>query len=132
MLLDGTGGTPVTASLFSAFNYFGDPTTNKHFKLVRPIFQASVPPGYLLRISTDYDVTPTPGNPPSGGESAGDYFWDAALWDGAFWSSSSAIYRPWTGVLGMGFCAAVQVKITSEAAVNLTAFEVAFEPGSGI
>jgi len=131
-LLDGTPGAEITCYAFTAYNYFGDPTTNKHFKLVRPIFQGTTPPGYLLKLNMDYDLASLPGNPPSPEQGSGDAFWDAALWDNAFWRSSGTVYRPWVGVTGLGFCAALLIKVISSETSSFTAIETVYEAGSAI
>lgn len=127
--LDGSGGNPIQASLFSAYNYLGDNTTNKHFKLIRPIFQSSQPPSYLVRINTDYDTTSLAGNPVAPGGTAEDPIWDTSLWDQAVWSSEGTVYRPWVGLVGIGFCAAVLIKIAGVDFTTLAAMEVVYEPG---
>jgi hypothetical protein len=131
---DGTGGEEIICSMFSAYNYFGDPTTNKHYKLVRPIFQAVTPPGYKLRLNVDYDLTALGGNPPVPGPEGDQYLWNAinSLWDQAFWASQGTTYFPWTGVTGLGFCAALLMKVNSSETANFAAMEVVFEAGGSI
>lgn len=134
VLLDNTGGEEVVCYVFSAYNYFGDPTTNKHFKMVRPIFQAVNPPGYILRLNMDYDIAALGGNPPAPGAGGLEYLWNAAdsLWDQAFWASAGTVYHPWTGVVGMGFCAALLMKVIASETSNFAAVETVFEVGRGI
>ena len=134
VLLDGSGGTDVVCSMFSAYNYFGDPTSNKHYKLVRPIFQAPTPPGYKLQLNVDFDVRTLAGNPPAAGPASLQYFWDnpASVWDQAFWASSGTVYFPWTGVTGLGFCAALLLKVVATEATSLAAVETVFEVGNAI
>lgn len=132
--LDGTGGDEIICSMFSAYNYFGDPTTNKHFKLVRPIFQALKPPGYKLRLNVDYDIAALGGNPPAPGPEGLQYLWNAqnSLWNQAFWASQGTNYHPWTGVTGLGFCAALLMKVNASETANFAALEVVFEAGGSI
>lgn len=134
VLRDGTGGEEIICSMFSAYNYFGDPTTNKHFKLVRPIFQAVTPPGYKLRLNVDYDITALGGNPPAPGPEGDKYLWNAvnSIWNQAFWASQGTNYHPWTGVVGLGFCAALLMKVNASETANFAALEVVFEAGTGI
>jgi len=133
--LDGTGGEEIICNLFSAYNYFGDPTANKHFKLVRPIFQATTPPGYKLKLNVDYDLTALAGSPPASGPQALEYLWDAtnSVWGQAFWSTEfGTTYHPWTGVVGLGFCAALLLAVNSSETSNFAALEVVFESGLAI
>jgi hypothetical protein len=128
----GSGGVPVQASLFSAFNYFGDPTTLKSFKMIRPLFQSSANISFLVGLNTDFDETPlagTPDNPWTDNQSA---VWDTSEWDGANWGSAANNLRPWCGVSGLGFCAAVLLKVAADTTISLSAFQVVYEEGSSI
>lgn len=130
--LNGTGGETVICSYFSAYNYFGDPTTLKHFKLVRPVFQTDQPPAYRLRLNMDFDISALPGNPAPPGPEADNPIWDVSIWDQAFWSSSLTVFRPWVGVEGLGFCAATLMKVASNDITALVAMEYVFESGGAI
>lgn len=134
VLLDGTGGDDVVCSMFTAYNYYGEQGSNKHFKLVRPIFQAPTPPGYKLQLNVDYDVRTLAGNPPAAGTAGLEYFWDApsSTWDNAFWASAGTVYFPWTGVTGLGFCAALLMKVVATEATSFVAYETVFENGGAI
>jgi len=133
--LDGSGGEEIICNMFSAYNYFGDPTTNKHFKLARPVFQASTPPGFKLKLNVDYDVSALAGNPPAPGPASNAYLWDAvnSIWDQAFWASEfGTAYHPWTGVTGLGFCAATLISVNASETASFMACEIVFEPGLAI
>lgn len=130
--LDGTGGNPVLCSLFTAYNYMGDPTTIKHWKLVRPIFQTDQPPSYRLTLNMDFDFSSLPGNPAPPGPELDNPLWDVAIWDNAFWSSALTVFRPWVGVAGIGFCCALLLKLASTDATALVAVEYVYERGGAI
>lgn len=130
--LDSTGGVPVICSFFSAYNYMGDPTSIKHWKLVRPIFQTDQPPSYRLTINTDYDIASLPGNPAPPADPQTNPLWDVAIWDNSFWSSALTVYRPWVGVAGIGFCCALLMKIASNDRVSMAAVEYVYEKGGAI
>lgn len=132
VLLDGTGGVAVQSAMFSAFNYLGDPTTNKHFKLIRPMFQTSTPPSYLARLNVDYDLSSLVGVPTVPGESSISAIWDADLWDNCFWSGVSTVYSPWLSVNGLGFCAALLLGLTTTNETYLAAVEIVYEPGGAV
>lgn len=129
VLYDGTGGTPIVATMFTAYNYFDDNTTNKHYKLVRPVFQSSKAQSFILKLNTDYALSEIYTDPPplTGNDTAD--LWDQSLWDQAVWSQERTTYKPWMSVTGLGFCAAILVKMTLREEVNLVAFEVVYEPG---
>jgi len=130
--LDGSDGKPVICSLFSAYSYMGDPTSLKHWKLIRPIFQSDQPPSYLVKLNVDYDTAALSGNPQPPGAEQTDPIWDVAIWDQAFWSSSFTVYRPWIGVSAMGFACALLMKAATNDATTLVAIEYVYEPGGAI
>lgn len=127
---DGTGGVPIECEVFSAFSYMDDTTHLKHWKLVRPIFQASRAPHYLLRLNTDFNVLGLAGAPaPIPPELFGPSLWDEAIWDESTWVSRDAVFRPWVGVAAIGFCAALRMKVSTTTRVAFTAIEYVFETG---
>jgi hypothetical protein len=129
MKIDGTGGDPITCSLFSAYSYMESPTTLKHWKLIRPLFQALQPPNYRLTLNTDFDNSALAGNPAPPAEPQVEPLWDDAIWDQAFWSSALTTFRPWVGVSALGFCAALLLKVTVNEPTSLVAVEFVFEEG---
>lgn len=130
--LDGTGGIPITGTILTAFSYFGDPATLKHFKLVRPIVQAASNPRIRLSLAMDFQLDDlTTFNVPA--LSASELsLWDSAEWDRGVWGSARQIYRPWTGVTGLGFAAALRMDLTVIAPTSFVAYEVLFESGGAI
>lgn len=130
--IDGFGGIPITGTLLTAFSYLGDPTTLKHFKLVRPIVQAASNPRIRLSLSTDFQLDDLiTFNVPALTELELS-LWDRAEWDRGVWSSPRQIYRPWTGVTGLGFCAALRMDLTVIAPTSFVAYEVLYENGGAI
>ena len=129
---DGQGGSPVNSSLFSAYNYFDSPGVNKHFKLCRPIFQSASPVSFIVQLNMDYSLRQIPGNPlpPEGGGTR--YVWDDAIWDNAQWSQTQGVFRPWTGVTGIGFCAALLMKVQTSDFTSFPAIEFVYEEGGAI
>jgi hypothetical protein len=130
--IDGTGGDPVICSLFSAYSYMGDPTTLKHWKLIRPIFQSDQPPSYLVHLNTDFNIAALAGNPSPPAEEQTNPLWDSAIWDQAFWSSSFTVFLPWTGVSALGFCCALLMKVATNDLTTLVAIEYVYEKGGAI
>lgn len=130
--INGTGGLPVQCSLFSAYNYMDDPTSLKHWKLIRPIFQSDQPPSYLVRLNVDYDTASLPGNPAPPSDEQTNPLWDVALWDVAFWSSANTTFKPWTGVVGLGFCCALLMKAATNDLTTFVAVEFVYETGGVI
>jgi len=130
--LDGTGGSPINSLLWSAYNYFDDPTTLKHFKLIRPIMQSDNKIASIFTLVVDYDVEQQPGNPFSFESLFQTFLWDEALWDEALWTTVNYTYRPWMSAPGLGYCAGIQAKFLSRDVVRLVAMEFVYESGGAI
>jgi hypothetical protein len=127
--LDGTGGGAVSGEFLSAFSYLDDPTSLKHFKLVRPVMQATTQPDTRLSLALDFDTGDlnTYGTPT--GSVTQSYNWDSGIWDDAVWSNTSSIFRPWSSVTGIGYAAAVRFKVSNISSTSLAAMEVVYEKG---
>ena len=130
--LDGTGGAPITGTFLSAFSYFGDPTTLKHFKLVRPVVQSAIEPSLLVSMASDFQITDVSSFSAPTLSDATLALWDSATWDTSKWASSSQIFRPWTSVIGIGYSGALRMEITNITASSLIAWELVFETGGAI
>lgn len=127
---DGSGGEQIICKLFTAFSYMENPSNLKHWKLLRPMFQANSPPNYVLRINTDFSLFPlseVPA-PPQGGTV--ESLWDEALWDQATWSQADLVYRPWVGVGGVGYSVAVLLNVGITARTDLVAIDYVYEDGA--
>jgi len=127
--LDGSAGTPIIAAFQQAYNYFGQDTTSKHFKLVKAIFESAAPPSYILKISADF----SPGgvnslNPPPGVAGVNS-LWGTAIWDVSVWSADNAAFHEWVGVDGTGYCASLMIKTKTSVETRFVASHWAFEPG---
>lgn len=130
--LDGTGGEPVDCYLFSAYTYLGNPATLKHFKMVRPIFQATSEVYYRLILSIDYDINNRNNDIPAVVGSDSTDRWNTAIWDQAVWRAALSVSRNWITVTGVGMCAAVVMRVASDGPIYYTAIDWVYEPGSGV
>jgi hypothetical protein len=127
--LDGTGGSVVSGEFLSAFSYLGDPTSLKHFKMVRPVIQSLTAPAISVTINVDFDTADGAlFYVPSVGIGQTDN-WDAGIWDTAVWSNTNTVYRPWASVQGIGFSAALRVKLTNISTTTVASLEVVYETG---
>lgn len=129
VMLDGSGGTPIVAGFQQAYNYFGNPGANKHYKLVKPIFESTSQPSYLLTISCDYEpggmtLLGTPGITSSTASQ-----WDAAMWDEDVWSPSLSAWQEWVGVVGAGYAASLVVKTRTTVETRYVATQWVYEKG---
>lgn len=129
VLIDGTGGTAITAGFQQAYNYFGDETTNKHYKLIRPIFESTAFPPYLLTISADYAPggIESLGVPP--GSTTNGSAWDLGVWDESIWSAAPTAWQEWVGVVDIGYSASLIVKTKTTLDTSFVAAHWAFEKG---
>lgn len=133
VLYDGTGGDAIESGFMQAYTDFGNPSANKHFKLVRPIFAASVRPAYTLAANPDYGPQrlidlQTPG--PITTQLIN--VWDTALWDAATWSLGMTSFFEWVGVGGTGYASALLVKMNTSSDTEYMACNWAYEPGNAL
>lgn len=129
VMLDGSGGVPVIAGFQQAFNYFDQPSVNKHYKMVKPIFESTSQPSYLLTVATDFEpgglsLLGTPGITTSSASQ-----WDVAKWDEDLWSPSLSAWQEWVGVTGIGYSASLVVKTRSTVETRYVATHWVFEQG---
>mgnify|MGYP003439563970 FL=1 len=127
--IDGTGGTPISCSLMSAFSYFNSPTAIKHFKLVRPIVQTAVNPGIALGLAIDFSMTADGSGYSPGASAVSTSLWNSAIWDASQWAFTSGMYRPWTSVTGLGYAASLIMAVTTSVPCTIVASEFIFETG---
>jgi hypothetical protein len=128
------GTTPITATLQTAWNYFGKRGMRKKFNSVRMLITTdhAIEPGIGLNV--DYG-TGGAVTIPSSGAGVGSQ-WDVAIWDSSQWSQEAINHVDWHTVAGEGFAASVTVQATSaKQGVNqgvilqLNAIDINMEPG---
>jgi hypothetical protein len=131
--LAGAEGTSILSGFMQAYYNFGMPQVNKHYKLVRPIFSSITRPAYLVDISADYEPggLASMASPPSQPISANNV-WDVALWDEATWSNVATSWFEWDGVEGVGYSAALMIKMNTRADTSYVSCNWAFEPGNAL
>ena len=122
-------GAPIQWAVKQAFNFLGDKERLKRFTMAQPTFQASGGLSISLQLSIDFDNTvPVNTVPITQGAPA---VWNVALWSApTYWGDAQQVVRPWLGVQGIGYCAAIYIRGTT---ANLTAkwmeTKILFEPG---
>jgi len=101
----------------TAFNYFGYPGREKQMTMARPIFRTSGNMSITLGMDMDFaDRFPTATPTFSGNTGT---LWGTGLWGTFPWSSSGNIKKDWQGVVGVGDCGALHMRIAN----NKTAVE---------
>ncbi len=130
----GDGNNAITATVQTAFNYFGSRGHLKRWTMVRPIIttDGTVTPGVGLNV--DFG-TGAPISIPSVASSGGA-LWDVALWDQAVWPINSAISANWTTIEGIGQCASIITKVATVSngqsngvVLQLNSWDLIAEPG---
>jgi len=129
---DGSGGSIIISDVKQAYNYFGQRGVDKHFNLIRPMFVAKYHPGVVAKISVDFApsgvfVAPVPPpNPPS------DDLWDVAVWDTAVWSPEKDVQMQWMGVEGLGYCASLVMRTSSNIETEFVSVDWVYDPANSI
>lgn len=125
----GGSGVPIEASATCAYTYFGNPTVNKHAKLLRVSFQTEIKPSYVIRVLPDFRLDPflaTPAPNPA----VGNARWDISKWDLANWAGLENVYRPWNSANVLGYAFAWQIKVSTATPLGIAATEWVWEEGA--
>lgn len=128
--LDGTGATAITAGFKQAYNYFDQPGVSKHYKLVRPIFESTIPPSYRIAVSPDFSpYSLRDMDAPGAGADSGFSLWGVGLWDEALWSPPLLAFQEWQGVTGVGYCASLVCLVSTTSPLRYVAAMWVYEGG---
>lgn len=103
-------GAQINGEGLQAFSYL-DSTQLKQISMARPIIQATGNPGILLGLNVDYDTSAPTGLPSFTQPSAA--LWDQGRWDIAVWGTDQAIKKDWEWVSGVGYAAAMHMKVSA-------------------
>jgi len=125
---DGTGGNPIRGEVQQAFNYFGTPGQNKHFKMFRPSFIYGGDYSSRARANMDFDFGSSP--PPTASASANYGVWDTSEWDeGDVWAGGMLSGKNWVFVNGIGYAAAIRMQAESAFELTWVSTDWVFETG---
>jgi hypothetical protein len=121
-------GSAITGDIKTAFNYYKSRGQLKRFQMIRPIFSSNGSPGFLLDLNVDYAEDDPTSSPTA--TSIAQSLWDDAEWDVDVWNGGNPVTRSWTGVAGIGMCAAIRLRVASDGATFiLNSFDVTAEVG---
>lgn len=116
----------IQTDLQQAFSYFGKKSTNKLFKLIRPIFESTGSFSPVIMFNVDFGTNPTTTTPTV---SSGGPLWDTAVWDTDVWGGE-IILKQWISVSGTGFCASARMRVdTNEHTISLLATDFVYQQG---
>jgi hypothetical protein len=122
-------GAAIEGDLLSAFNYFGDPNRQKHFKSVRPVIGWATNPEQIL-IGVDVDFISEDPTSEITLSTAPGATWDSGTWDSGMWGGDVQYNRDWFGADNVGFAGALHMRVkSSSGSVRLPAISYLFEPG---
>jgi hypothetical protein len=126
-LLDGTGATPINASVMTAYTMMGS-ARKKRVHMIRPYFYTDGnTPGYSAEARYDFDLSDigTTASPLTVPANA----WDTGLWDTMLWGDDHATANKVVGTTGLGTSAAMVVRVTAESNTTLIGFDVVADQG---
>lgn len=99
-------GVAITTLAKTAFNYFDASAREKQWKMVRPLFTASLKPVISIGLNVDFEDIEAANSVSFSGL---DNTWDNGLWDFNYWSGPG-IFKDWQTVFGVGYCAALRLQ----------------------
>ena len=116
------------AIALQAFNYYESRGVKKYFTRARPSIFTDGTPAILVGMNVDFDVSNTTGSLNFSPTTYG--LWGSSLWDNALWSSGTIITNNWQGVTGIGYCAGIQLKSSSQGLqIEWASTDVVFQQG---
>jgi hypothetical protein len=127
-------GQSVPAQCLQAFNTFGSPATQKHWTMIRPIFNAEAEPRLTVGMNTDYNLLDDSGAPPPQSKDLAPTLWGTnasphAIWDESKWSAGLRSFTRWFSVNDIGFAGAIYIKIAASNETNWVATHYVVEAG---
>jgi len=126
------GSTPITATGQTAYNYFGQPGYQKRFTAVQTLITTSQETNPAHGISTDFKDNAVLGTPSA--VTTSDAIYDTALYDTDVYAAESRSDADWHSVFGIGQCASLHFKQTTNATnavtVQMNGFNITYELGA--
>jgi len=102
----------ISARALQAFNYFETRGVIKYFTRGRPTIYSNGQPAISIGVNVDFQtadiVGPLSFSPTAYG------LWDVGLWGQALWGSDTVVSNNFTGLQGIGYCAAVNFNSSSK------------------
>lgn len=121
-------GSDVVGELVTSFQYIGGRGGLKRFLMARPQVVSSGNLTYSLGIETDFNVASILPTVSSNTLSIGT--WGAAIWGTSVWDTAVQAQRRWASVAGLGYAAAVHMKVSTHTQnVAINGFDVQYERG---
>lgn len=129
----GTGvGNYIEGEVLTAYNYFETPGQQKRWVFTRPILQSGVIPSTGIAIDVDFQLLSDEPSPVLPDPVPSEPIWGVALWGISFWPTRDSRYRNWISVVGLGYCAALNMRVKQSTALLWTASDFIYEAGAPI
>lgn len=125
--VDGAAGNTIQGDVQTAFQAFDTPANLKKFGMARPIFIAPTAPSVKVRINTQYSFSNVAGSPSY--TSQADSSWDESVWNVARWVGEANTYQAWVGTTGLGYYAALRMKVRGQPGTVFTSSHILTELG---
>lgn len=108
----GDEGKQLTASISTAFNYYGKRGMLKTWNMIRP--NVTIDQTYLISpligLNVDFG-TDAALDPLTVGDTTPLPIWDSAIWDQAIWPGDVTSLA-WAAISGIGYCASVRAEVS--------------------
>ncbi len=120
----------IQTNSLQAFNYFEARGVKKYFTRARPSIFTNGTPAIFVGVNVDFNTADTTSVLSFSPSSSG--LWDSGLWDIALWGSGLQITNNWQGIVGEGYCAAVNLKSASSGIdIQWASTDVVYQLGWG-
>ncbi len=124
------GANDIQTNSLQAFNYFEARGVKKYFTRARPSIFTNGTPSIFVGVNVDFNTADTTSALSFSPTSTG--LWDVGLWDVALWGSGLEITNNWQGIVGEGYCAAVNLKSSSSGVqIQWASTDIVYQLGWG-
>lgn len=126
--LSGSGGTAIQFRTLTSFQDLGTRSAFKNVGLIRAVGRMDAQTSINLEAVYDYDVEKvlTAPGAPSGASSSS---WDSAVWDSGAWSYQLQPLNVIRGAYGVGRSAAIGMRGSSEARIEVVSWDLMLQQG---
>lgn len=110
------GGQPIVGDVKTAFNYFNARGVKKRYIMLRPLITSDGRVTPVVNLNVDFkDALPTS---TATVNTSNAIYWDQFYWDTANWPPEEVDSSFWKGVTGIGYCAAVRLRVVASLGAN--------------
>lgn len=125
----GDSGQPISFSLLTTFQDYGQPTIFKRIKYIRPDFVSKLEPQFSVKARFDYDLEEVLNI--SMDPATGSSLWDYGTWDQSLWGGNTMTgWHEVRGSFGMGRMVAIAMSGKSRDETTFVSWDVVWDSGS--